>query len=97
MSNSLDPDQDRNSNLGPNCLQRLSADDKLSLTRKEFNFQRKHIFMHIIKKKSNVSCQQISYQKSKVSVFKQQAMLIKIMLQTMETITSDNQPLLFGI
>ena len=31
VSNSLDPDQDRRSvgpNLGPNCLQRLSADDK---------------------------------------------------------------------
>ena len=30
MSNSLDPDQDRHSvgpDLGPNCLQRLSADD----------------------------------------------------------------------
>ena len=33
MSNSLDPDQDRHSvgpDLGPNCLQRLSADDKKS-------------------------------------------------------------------
>ena len=34
MSNSLDPDQDRQNghsvgpDLGPNCLQRLSADDK---------------------------------------------------------------------
>ena len=31
MSNSLDPDQDRHSvgpDLDPNCLQRLSADDK---------------------------------------------------------------------
>ena len=31
MSNGLDPDQDRHSvgpDLGPNCLQRLSADDK---------------------------------------------------------------------
>ena len=31
MSNSLDPDQDRHSvspDLGPNCLQRLSAEDK---------------------------------------------------------------------
>ena len=31
VSNSLDPDQDRRSvgpDLGPNCLQRLSADDK---------------------------------------------------------------------
>ena len=31
MSNSLDHDQDRHfvgSDLGPNCLQRLSADDK---------------------------------------------------------------------
>ena len=32
MSNDLDPDQDRHSggpDLGPNCLQRLSADDKI--------------------------------------------------------------------
>ena len=32
MPNSLDPDQDRHSvgpDLGPNCLQRLSADDEL--------------------------------------------------------------------
>ena len=31
VSNSLDPDQDRHSvgpDLGPNCLQRLSTDDK---------------------------------------------------------------------
>ena len=31
VSNNLDPDQDRHSvcpDLGPNCLQRLSADDK---------------------------------------------------------------------
>ena len=31
VSNSLDPDQDRHCvgpDLGPNCLQRLSADDK---------------------------------------------------------------------
>ena len=28
MSNSLDPDQDRHPDLGPNCLQRLSADNK---------------------------------------------------------------------
>ena len=31
MSNCLDPDQERHSvgpNLGPDCLQRLSADDK---------------------------------------------------------------------
>ena len=31
MSNGLDPDQDRHSvgpDLGPNCLQRISADDK---------------------------------------------------------------------
>ena len=39
MSNSLDPDKDRyyvSSDLGPNCLQRLSADDKSPLARKEF-------------------------------------------------------------
>ena len=31
MSNGLDPDQDQHSfgpDLGPNCLQRISADDK---------------------------------------------------------------------
>ena len=28
VSNGLDPDQDRRSDLGPNCLQRLKADDK---------------------------------------------------------------------
>ena len=34
MSNSLDPDQDRqfvSPDLGPNCLQRLSADNKSRL------------------------------------------------------------------
>ena len=38
MSNSLDPDQDYHSvspDLGPNCLKRLSADDKSPLARKE--------------------------------------------------------------
>ena len=38
MSNSLDPDQDRHfmgPDLGLNCLQRLSADDKSPLARKE--------------------------------------------------------------
>ena len=37
MSNCLDPDQEPRSvgpDLGTNCLQRLSADNKLSLTRK---------------------------------------------------------------
>ena len=40
MSKGLDPDQDRLSvgpDLGPNCLLRLSADDKLPLARKELN------------------------------------------------------------
>ena len=40
MSNGLDPDQDRRSvglDLGPNCLQRNSADDKLRPAGKEFN------------------------------------------------------------
>ena len=39
-SNCLDPDQDRHSvgpNLGSNCMQRISADDKLLLARKELN------------------------------------------------------------
>ena len=38
VSNSLDRDQDRRSvgpGLGPNCLQRLSADDKPQLARKD--------------------------------------------------------------
>ena len=38
VSNSLIPDQDRyfvSPDLGPNCLQRLSADDKSPLARKE--------------------------------------------------------------
>ena len=38
MSNCLDLDQDLNfvgPDLGPNCLQRLSADDKSPLARKE--------------------------------------------------------------
>ena len=38
VSNSLNPDQDRNfvgPDLNPNCLQRLSADDKSQLARRE--------------------------------------------------------------
>ena len=38
MSNCLDPDHDRHSvgpDLGPNCLQRLSADDKKVAASKE--------------------------------------------------------------
>ena len=38
VSNGLDPDQDRHSvgpDLGPNCLPRLSADDKSTLVRTE--------------------------------------------------------------
>ena len=42
VPNGLDPDQDQHSvspDLGPNCLQRLSADDKgHSLARKEYKF-----------------------------------------------------------
>ena len=43
MSNGLDPDQDQHSvssDLDPNCLQRLSADNKSPLARQEliFNF-----------------------------------------------------------
>ena len=40
VSNGLDQDQDRHSvslDLGPNCLQRLPADDFSSLARKELN------------------------------------------------------------
>ena len=36
MSNSLDPDQARHFDLGPNCLQRLSADETSSLTSKGY-------------------------------------------------------------
>ena len=42
VSKCLHPDQDRHSvgpDLGPNCLQRLSADDKSLLTRKELKKQ----------------------------------------------------------
>ena len=38
-SNSFDPDQDRHNvgpDLGPNCLQRLSADDKERVKTKDF-------------------------------------------------------------
>ena len=52
MSNSLDPDQDRQNvgpDLGPNCLQRLSDDKKLP--RKEF------ILIECIKEFSVVSDQ----------------------------------------
>ena len=38
LSNSLDPDQGRHhvgSDLGPNCFQRLSVDDKSPLAREE--------------------------------------------------------------
>ena len=40
VSNSLDPDQARQNvrpDLGPNCLQRLSVDDKSPLVGKELN------------------------------------------------------------
>ena len=48
MSNSLNPDQDRHFvglDLGPNCLQRLSADDK----RKELIIKFKEILTFIDK------------------------------------------------
>ena len=40
VSNSSDPDHDRQSvrpDLGPNCLQRLSADDKVAASKKIVN------------------------------------------------------------
>ena len=40
MSSGLDSDQDHHAvgpDLGPNCLQSLSADDKLPLARKDLN------------------------------------------------------------
>ena len=43
MSNCLDPDQDRCSvgpHLGPNCLQRFSADDKVATGRNELKGER---------------------------------------------------------
>ena len=40
MSNGLDPDQDRQSpDLDPNCLQRLSADNKISASKHRVNVQ----------------------------------------------------------
>ena len=41
VSNSLDPDQERHpvvSDLGPICLQRLSADDKIAADKERVNF-----------------------------------------------------------
>ena len=41
VSNSLDPDQDRHfvgPDLDPNCLQRLSADNKSFVAKKEINY-----------------------------------------------------------
>ena len=43
VSNGLDPDQDRHSvgpDLGPNCLQMLSADDKSKYNRTEQSVQK---------------------------------------------------------
>ena len=40
VSNELDPDQDRHSvgpDPGPNCLQRLSAAEKVATSKKRFN------------------------------------------------------------
>ena len=45
VPNRLDPDQDRRfvgSDLGPICLQRLSADDKSPLARKEWVMKTRH-------------------------------------------------------
>ena len=44
MSNILDPDQDRHTlcpDLAPNCLQRLSADNKSVVDQKRVNFPQK--------------------------------------------------------
>ena len=56
VSNSLDPDQDRHyvgPDLGPNCLQRLSADDKWPLARKELRvvciWFKQHYYMDCLK------------------------------------------------
>ena len=53
VSNSLDPDQDRHNvgpDLGPNCLQRLSADDKSRFSaRRELKltfYDKTHAYMH---------------------------------------------------
>ena len=43
VSNSLDPDQDRRSvgpDLGPNCVERSSADDKIAASRQEIERER---------------------------------------------------------
>ena len=50
VSNCLDPDQDRHyvgPVLGPNGLQRLSADDKSLLARKEFTLKAPRKQMHL--------------------------------------------------
>ena len=47
VSNSLNPDQDRHSvgpDLGPNCLQRLSADDKSHPGKDRINIGIKHVY-----------------------------------------------------
>ena len=57
MSNSLDPDQDRRSvgpDLGPNCLQRLSSDDKKSPPARKELSQSKNIYCGCSLKVSNV-------------------------------------------
>ena len=48
-SNGLDPDQDRSSvgpDLGPNCLQRLSADDKSRLSKERVNQKSMHLILY---------------------------------------------------
>ena len=37
MSNNLEPNQDRGSDLGLNCFQRLSADEKVAASKETFH------------------------------------------------------------
>ena len=52
MSNCLDPDRDRCSvgpHLGPNCLQRFSADDKVAASRNELKGERNCFHAEVIR------------------------------------------------
>ena len=68
MSNSLDPDQARHfvgPDLDPNCLQRLSADDRFTCRQKVKYYQKimqKHkLVWENINKSSDKNAEQISY------------------------------------
>ena len=51
MSNSLDPDQVRpfvGPDLGPNCLQKLSADKKVAASRQRVKIQNNFLILHVL-------------------------------------------------